>query len=89
VIHDVAENHGVNYGMITEETLWKFRYGARNETSFRRREQGLAGILAFLHHVRRQMAEARVPAQLRRPIYRAMWEGYRFRPEIETPPHDG
>lgn len=88
VTHDIAVNHGVNYGMIKEDTLWKFRYGARNETSFRRREQGLAGVLAFFYQVRTQMAETRLPGRLRRSIYRAMWDGWRFRPEIEMPPHD-
>lgn len=88
VIHDVGVNHGVNYGMVTDDTLWKFRYGARNETSFRRREQGLVGVLAFLYQVRSQMAEGRVPSRLRGSIYKALWEGWRFKPEIEMPRHD-
>lgn len=88
VIHDVAVNQGVNYGMITDDTLWKFRHGARNETSFRLREQGLAGVAAFVYMVRGQMREGRLPARLRRPVYKAIWEGLRFRPEIEMPRQD-
>ena len=88
VIHDVAANHGVNYGMITDDTLWKFRHGARNETSFRLREQGLAGVAAFVYMVRGQMKEGRLPQRLRRPVYKAIWEGLRFKPEIEMPRQD-
>lgn len=88
VIHDVAVNHGVNYGMINDDTLWKFRYGARNETSFRRREQGMVGVLAFLYQVHKQMADAKLSPKLRSQIYKAVWEGYRFKPEIEMPRHD-
>lgn len=88
VIHDVGVNQGVNYGMITDDTLWKFRYGARNETSYRRREEGLVGVLAFIYSVRKQMAQGRLPTRLRRPIYKAIWEGWRFQPEIEMPRHD-
>ncbi len=88
VIHDVGVNQGVNYGLITDDSLWKFRYGARNEASFRRREQGVAGVLAFLYNVHGQMRDAHLPSRLRRPVYKAIWEGYRFRPEIEMPRRD-
>lgn len=88
VIHDVELNQGVNYGMITDKSLWKFRYGARNETSFRLREQGMAGVMAFLHQVHGQMAAARLPWKLRWPVYGAVWKGLWFRPGIEMPRQD-
>lgn len=83
VIHDIAENRGVNFGMITDKNIWKYSYGVRNETSFRRREQGLPGVLAFLYNVRKQMRNARLPHRLRRQIYRSIWKGFWFKPEIE------
>lgn len=86
VTHDVGVNQGVNYGMITEESLWKYKYGARNETSFQRREEGLVGVLAFLYRVRKQMSGSRLPRSLRRTIYKAIWQGFWFRPQIEMPP---
>ena len=89
VTHDAGVNQGVNFGLITEASLWKYRYGARNETSFRRREQGLPGVLAFLYMVRQQMRGARLPRALRRDIYKAIWQGYWFRPEIERARADG
>ncbi len=85
VIHDVEINQGVNFGMIEDETLWKFEYGARNEASFELREHGLAGFLSFLYRVRRQMTLARLPLRLRLPVYGAILRGLWFRPEIEFP----
>ncbi|MCA8867323.1 MAG: glycosyltransferase family 2 protein [Rhodobacteraceae bacterium] len=88
VIHDVEVNQGVNYGMITDKSLWKFRHGARNETSFRLREQGMVGVMEFLYQVHVQMAGARLPWKLRRPVYFAIWRGLWFRPKIEMPRQD-
>ncbi len=85
VIHDVENNQGVNYGLVTDETLWKFKYGARNEASFEMREHGLAGFLSFLYRVRRQMRLNRLPLRLRLPIYGAILRGLWFRPKIEMP----
>ena len=86
VTHDVGVNQGVNYGMITNASLWKYKYGARNETSYRRREFGWTGVLAFAYNVRRQMRGAGLATQLRWPIYKAIWAGIWFKPKIEMPP---
>lgn len=85
VKHDVLENKGVNYSLVNDSNVWKFRYGARNETSFRKREQGWFGVAIFLRGVRRQMREGRVDQGLRREIYKAIWDGIRFTPKIEHP----
>lgn len=86
VTHDVGLNQGVNYGMITDSSVWKYEYGARNETSFRRREFGMIGVVEFVYGVRKQMRGAGLPLHLRRRIYKAIWTGIRFKPEIEMPP---
>lgn len=83
VTHDTPDNRGVNFGLVDDKSLWKFRYGARNETSFRRREGGLISVLAYAYGVRRQMRGADVPHRLRRPIYTAIIKGLGFRPGIE------
>lgn len=83
VTHDTPENRGVNFGMIDDRSLWKFEYGARNETSFRRREGGLISVLAYLYGVRRQMRGAGVSGRMRRKIYAAILQGLRFRPAID------
>ncbi len=89
VIHDTPENKGVNYGLVTEANLWKFKYGARNETSRRWRDQGAYGVAAFAYGVRGQLRAAAVPIGLRREIYKAMWRGLRFQPATEGPLGDG
>ena len=83
VVHDTPDNRGVNFGLIDEKSLWKFRYGARNETSWRRREMGLVGVLAYAYGVRRQMKQGHVPGRMRRDIYRAILRGLGFRPAID------
>ncbi|RMH40574.1 MAG: glycosyltransferase [Alphaproteobacteria bacterium] len=85
VIHDIPENKGVNYSLVNEANLWKFRYGARNEASFRWREQGLYGVLVFLRGVMRQMKAGGVPWRLRRQVLAALLRGITFRPAIEKP----
>lgn len=59
------------------------QYGARNETSSRRRTGGIVHVLAYFYGVRGQMRRYGVPRHLRRPIYRAILRGFRFRPAIE------
>lgn len=86
VIHDILENKGVNYGLITAKNIWKFRYGARNETSFRLRETGIPGALAFALRVHQEMTAGQVPFALRRQIYRALLRGWTFRPAIPPAP---
>ena len=83
VVHDTPDNRGVNFGLVDDKSLWKFKYGARNETSWRRREMGLMGVLAYAYGVRGQMRRGDVPSSLRRQIYGAIIKGLGFRPAIE------
>lgn len=82
VIHDIAENKGVNFGLVTEKNVWKFEYGARNETSFLMREFGLFGTLPYFFSLKDQMKWGKVPWSLRRRIYRAFISGWFFKPKI-------
>ena len=83
VTHDTGVNMGVNYGMITDTNIWKFKFGARNETCFRLREKGLAGVLSFAYSVRQQMKAGNVPIKTRFTIYNQIIKGCWFRPKIE------
>ena len=83
VIHDIPDNKGVNYSLVTDATLWKFRYGARNETSCRLRDQGWWGVIEFVRQVRHQ--SRRLPLRLRLALAKAIWAGLFFRPEIVKP----
>ena len=51
-----------------------------------RREFGMIGVVEFVYGVRKQMRGAGLPWHLRRRIYKAIWTGIRFKPEIEMPP---
>ncbi|TQS70017.1 glycosyltransferase [Rhodobacteraceae bacterium] len=84
VIHDTPENKGVNYSLVTAKSLWKYAYGARNETSYRRRERGMVGVASFAYNVHRDMKAGNVPWPVRRKIYGAILRGMSFRPKIET-----
>lgn len=83
VIHDTPENKGVNYGFVNQASLWKFRYGARNEASFRYHYRGKVSFLSFLRRIRGEMNAAGVPGHLKREIYKAAFSGIRFNPAIE------
>lgn len=83
VVHDTPENKGVNFGLVNESNIWKFKYGARNETSRRLRDQHWYGVAVFLRHVRRQMKAQRVPRRLQFEVFGSIFKGLFFRPEIE------
>lgn len=88
VVHDTPDNKGVNFALLNEKNVWKFEYGARNETSFRRREQGAVGVAQFVYHVRAQMRAGGVAKPLQRRIWKAIWRGWRFRPQIRMVEND-
>lgn len=80
--HDIPRNRGVNFGLITPEDLWKFRYGARNQASFHLHREGWVSYVLFIDHVRRQMKQHAVPLRLRLPIWRSLLAALRFNPQI-------
>lgn len=88
VIHDMRENKGVNYGDVTAKNVWKFRYGARNETSYRLRETGFPGALAFAYKVHKEMKEGKVPFGPRCQVFAALLRGWSFRPAIPPAPKE-
>ncbi|SIT87137.1 glycosyltransferase family 2 protein [Pontibaca methylaminivorans] len=81
VIHDIPDNRGVNLGLVDEKSLWKFKYGVRNETSWRRRESGILGVLAYTYGVHQQMKDGNVPWRLRRKIFQSVVRGAMFLPK--------
>ena len=85
VVHDVPENKGVNYSLITEKNLWKYKYGARNETSFRLRENGFFSVAIFLRGILRQMKQGGVRKRHRLKIVKSVLDGLIFRPKIQFP----
>ena len=80
--HDIALNRGVNFGRVTPDDLWKFRFGARNEASFHLRREGWISYLLFVDHVLRQLRAGKVPLRLRWPIWRSLAAALTFNPRI-------
>ncbi len=85
VLHDMGVNQGVNFGMIDEKNLWKFKYGVRNEGSFRLHHRGLAQFLIFAATISRQMAVGRVPLSVRGAVWRQLLRAIRFNPSVRFP----
>lgn len=80
VIHDTPENKGVNYSLITSSNLWKFKYGARNEASYKFETGGLFSWVSFLRRVKTEMGYGNVSIKHKLAIYKAAISGLRFRP---------
>jgi GT2 family glycosyltransferase len=85
VVHDTPDNRGVNFGLVNDKSLWKFRYGARNEASWRCRESGMISVLSYAYGVHHQMKGANIPWRTRIDIFRAILRGAAFRPRIVHP----
>jgi len=85
VLHDMGVNQGVNYGMVNQSNLWKFKYGARNEGSFRLHHRGIPQYLIFAAAASRQMAEGSVPLKLRVQVWRRLLAAVAFNPTVRFP----
>ncbi|MFS4438322.1 glycosyltransferase family 2 protein [Paracoccaceae bacterium GXU_MW_L88] len=82
VTHDTPENKGVNYALINDKNIWKFRYGVRNETHYRRREQGAYGVAVMLRRILTEMSQGKVPWKLRWQIIKGWARGLVYKPQI-------
>lgn len=82
-VHDMGENKGVNFGMIDEKNAWKFAYGVRNQASYQRHSRSIPHFLVFAAQVVVGMRRGGVQRKLRRHMYKKLWEGFRFNPEID------
>jgi len=82
-VHDMGENKGVNFGMIDASNAWKFAYGVRNEASYQRHHRSFLHFLLFAAQVVVGMRRGGVKGNLRRQMYRKLWEGLRFNPSVD------
>lgn len=81
VIHDMGVNRGVDYGRITDGDLWKFRRGARNQSSYRWHYEGEISYAEYTTRVRNRMNRARLPQHIQDTMNAAMEEGKTFNPQ--------
>lgn len=81
VVHDMGVNRGVDYGLITDADLWKFRYGARNQASYRWHQEGALSYRAYADRVRGAMARAGLPPHIQKTMRAALAEAKKFDPQ--------
>lgn len=82
VQHDMEHNTGADFGLVTAQTLWKYRYGARNK-SYYYRQQGLIPWLEYLVFANHRLNRNKVPLRLRLAINMAIFRGLLMRVKIE------
>jgi GT2 family glycosyltransferase len=84
-VHDMPRNAGVHWAELTAESLWKYRFGMRNEAAWRLRNEGFRSYFWYLRMARAEMRRGGVPRRLRLAIYRSALEALRFDPAPEFP----
>lgn len=85
VTHDMPENKGVNYAQITDQNIWKFAYGARNQASYRWHYEGKLSYVTYAKTVIRKMRSGGVASHLQRRIVKELLAGTRFNPRPRFP----
>ncbi|MFE5409122.1 glycosyltransferase family 2 protein [Microbacterium sp. NPDC056569] len=85
VIHDMGDNRGVNFAMVDSKSLWKFRYGVRNEASYQLHHRGLLYYLEFGARLFVSLQRGRVPLALRGSLLGRWVTGAFFNPGVEYP----
>jgi len=85
VVHDMGDNKGVNYGQITAQNVWKFKYGARNQSSYRWHYEGKLSWITYVKTVVGKMRRGGVPRSLQLQMVRQLLAGIRFNPQPQFP----
>ena len=89
VIHDMGENKGVNFAMVTPANAWKFSFGVRNESSYLLHHRGILYFLEFGARLFVSLHRGRVPVRLRVKLMGRWLAGIGFNPPIEYPEQPG
>lgn len=85
VIHDMGDNKGVNFAMVTASSVWKFAYGVRNEASYQLHHRGVLYYLEFGARLFVSLHRGRVPLALRAKLARQFLKGITFNPTVKYP----
>lgn len=83
--HLLARNRGVNWGDVTPDNLWKFKYGARNQVSAAISAKSLPLLADLAQNMIRQFTGSKVPLRLRAQIWGSALGGVFFRPPRRCP----
>lgn len=85
VVHDMGVNRGVNFADVSPENMVKFRYGVRNEASYRLHHQDVGAFIRFVMRLAKQLQDGHVAWPLRVQLLRKLIEGITFNPKPEYP----
>lgn len=85
VVHDMGVNAGVNYREVDESNIWKFEKGARNQASYRLRNEGRLSYGLYYLRLFREMREGNVAKPVRKRMFRALKAARRFDPKPRFP----
>lgn len=85
VVHDMGDNRGVNFAMVTKDNAWKFSYGVRNEASYLLHHRGLLYWLEMGARLMVSLHRGRVPLRLRGRLMARWLAGVKFNPRVEYP----
>ena len=84
VHHDIPENQGVNFSFINEGNIWKYEYGARNETSYHWHRGNKTDVINHIKGIRHGLRSGNVPKKLRNRIYKKILSGFFYNPKHKT-----
>ncbi|TKF67357.1 glycosyltransferase [Vibrio sp. F13] len=79
VIHATEKNEGVWFGNIDKYNLWKFKFGARNESSYRFQREGFTAWMFYLVKIYNDMHLGRVKWTIRVKIFIKIFQGVLFK----------
>jgi GT2 family glycosyltransferase len=85
VSHLLPSNRGVNFGDVTDENLWKFRYGVRNSVSSAVRHRRPKQLAELAENMYLQLRGSSVPPRLRGKLVVSAAKGVIFKPTIRYP----
>jgi GT2 family glycosyltransferase len=83
VDHHTLENLGVNFGIINSKTLWKYKYGARNQSSYLLHHTSILQWVFFVFRVNRVMFKSKRNAKIVFWINISLLNGITFNPKVK------
>ncbi len=88
VVHDMGDNKGVNFSMVTRQNYWKFAYGVRNEASWQLHHHGFLYFMEFGARLFVSLHRGHVPLTLRAKMMGRWLKGITFNPKLtHVEPH--
>ena len=85
VVHEIADNAGVDFSRIPESAVWKHAYGLRNQAAVLRWRRGWVHYLAFAIGRARIVLRQRLGWSAKRKLLWSLVAAAAFHPKVELP----